>query len=75
MGKLDESILYDALKHEKIQDHVDLEDDDKEFLDNLSKGIVLPYLLRIFGHKILLLFVKIFYSGILYARQLLYSVL
>ena len=37
MGKLDESILYDALKHENIQDHVDLEDEDKEFLDNLSK--------------------------------------
>ena len=38
MGKLDENILYDALKHEKIQDHVDLEDDDKEFLDSMSKG-------------------------------------
>ena len=40
MGKLDENILYDALKHENIQDHVDLEDEDKEFLENLSKGKV-----------------------------------
>ena len=38
LKKIDQNVLYDALKHERIQDHVDLNDDDKAFLDRMSKG-------------------------------------
>ena len=38
LKKIDQNVLYDALKHERIQDHVDLDDDDKAFLDRMSKG-------------------------------------
>ena len=43
MGKLDENILYDALKYENIQAHINLKDDEKEFLDNMSKGKTTKY--------------------------------
>ena len=39
LKKIDQNVLYDALKHERIQDHVDLDDDDKAFLNRMSKGI------------------------------------
>ena len=38
LKKLNQNILYDALKHEEIQNHVDLDDEDKEFLSHVSKG-------------------------------------
>ena len=38
LKNLDQNILYDALKHEKIQNHIDLDDDDKAFLNRMSKG-------------------------------------
>ena len=37
---LNQNILYDALKHNRIQDHVDLDDEDKELLSRMSKGIL-----------------------------------
>ena len=38
LKKLDQNILYDALKHERIQDHIDLDEEDKDFLSRMSKG-------------------------------------
>ena len=38
MGKLDPNTLYDALKHESLKDHVELDEEDHEFLSQVSKG-------------------------------------
>ncbi|XP_066932128.1 uncharacterized protein [Clytia hemisphaerica] len=37
LGKLDQNQLYDALKHEHLRDHVELDDEDHEFLSQVSK--------------------------------------
>ena len=38
LKKLDQNVLYAAPKHERIQDHINLDDDDKAFLNRMSKG-------------------------------------
>ncbi|XP_066932029.1 aspartic and glutamic acid-rich protein-like [Clytia hemisphaerica] len=37
MRKLDQDLLYDALKHKSLRDHVELDEDDHEFLAKVSK--------------------------------------
>ena len=41
MRKLDQDLLYDALKHENLRDHVELDEEDHEFLSKVSKGLFL----------------------------------
>ncbi|XP_066932097.1 glutamic acid-rich protein-like [Clytia hemisphaerica] len=37
LGKLDQNTLYKVLKHENLRDHVELDEEDHEFLSKLSK--------------------------------------
>ena len=39
LGKLDQNKLYAALKHESLKDHVELDEEDHEFLSQVSKGM------------------------------------
>ena len=38
LKKLDQNILYDALKHENVQDHIELDEEEKRFLSHVTKG-------------------------------------
>ena len=38
MRKLDQEKLLTALKHENLKDHVELDEEDQEFLSKVSKG-------------------------------------
>ena len=38
LKKLDQESLYDALKSDKLEDQIELDEENKEFLSKVSKG-------------------------------------